>query len=216
MATELEIMIHAKTYLDKLANGINPLTDENLPEEDVVNQVRISRCLFFVSDIMRRVIENGGVIKQQKSFSLKPFHLTEEQIHSYEIPDKPIFVSLMTERLNALVTEPGMKKLSHNSITGFLLNHDYLTVYVNSKGQNIRRPTERGLELGVFTEVRHASNGDYTVVLYDKNAQQFILDHMEEIEEINKLPKKELRSANPGRAERLDAEAGEMIREGEP
>ena len=46
MATELEIMIHAKGYLDKLANGVNPLTDEPLPETDVVNQVRISRCLF--------------------------------------------------------------------------------------------------------------------------------------------------------------------------
>ena len=43
MATELEIMIHAKGYLDKLANGINPLTNEMLPETDIVNQVRISR-----------------------------------------------------------------------------------------------------------------------------------------------------------------------------
>ena len=34
MATELESLIHAKGYLDKLANGINPLTDEFLPETD--------------------------------------------------------------------------------------------------------------------------------------------------------------------------------------
>ena len=38
MATELEIMAHAKTYLDKLAEGINPLSDEPLPETDVVRQ----------------------------------------------------------------------------------------------------------------------------------------------------------------------------------
>ncbi len=31
MATELEIMIHAKGYLDKLANGINPLTNHRGP-----------------------------------------------------------------------------------------------------------------------------------------------------------------------------------------
>ena len=60
MATELEILIHAKGYLDKLANGINPLTDEPLPETDVVNQVRISRCLFYVSGVLRQVIEQGG------------------------------------------------------------------------------------------------------------------------------------------------------------
>ena len=49
MATELEIMAHAKTYLDKLAGGINPLSDEPLPETDVVRQERISRCLSYVS-----------------------------------------------------------------------------------------------------------------------------------------------------------------------
>lgn len=32
MPTELEIMIHAKGYLDKLANGINPLTNHRGPD----------------------------------------------------------------------------------------------------------------------------------------------------------------------------------------
>ena len=31
-------------------------------EDDVINNVRISRCLFYVSDVLRQVIENGGVI----------------------------------------------------------------------------------------------------------------------------------------------------------
>ena len=66
MATDLEIMIHAKSYLDKLANGINPLTDQMLPESDIVNQVRISRCLFYVSDVLRQVIEKGGLKKRQR------------------------------------------------------------------------------------------------------------------------------------------------------
>ena len=60
--TELEIMQRAKMYVDKLANGINPLTDQPAPEGDTVNQVRISRCLFYVSDVLRRVIENGGQV----------------------------------------------------------------------------------------------------------------------------------------------------------
>ena len=59
--TELETIAHAKSYLEKMANGINPLTGEAVPETDLINQVRISRCLFFVSDILRKVIEQGGV-----------------------------------------------------------------------------------------------------------------------------------------------------------
>ena len=66
--TELETLQRAKMYLDKLANGINPLTDSLLPDSDCVNQVRISRCLFYVSDVLRKLIENGGIIvKPQKS-----------------------------------------------------------------------------------------------------------------------------------------------------
>ena len=34
--TELEIMQHAKGYLDKLAKGIDPLTDQEVPEDDVI------------------------------------------------------------------------------------------------------------------------------------------------------------------------------------
>ena len=49
--TELETIQRAKMYIDNLANGINPLNGQHLPEEDIVNNVRISRCLFYVSNL---------------------------------------------------------------------------------------------------------------------------------------------------------------------
>ena len=58
--TELEMIERAKMYMDKLANGVNPIDDTLAPEEDIINNVRLSRCFFFVSDVLRRVIENGG------------------------------------------------------------------------------------------------------------------------------------------------------------
>lgn len=60
---DLELTCRAKIYIEKLANGINPLTDDNVPEGDIVNNVKISRCLFFVSDVLEKVIENGGYVK---------------------------------------------------------------------------------------------------------------------------------------------------------
>ena len=38
--TELETIQRAKIYIDNLANGINPLNGQHLPEEDIVNNVR--------------------------------------------------------------------------------------------------------------------------------------------------------------------------------
>ncbi len=56
--TELETSQRAKMYIDKLANGINPLDDTHAKDDNVINNVRVSRCLFFVSDTLRKVIEN--------------------------------------------------------------------------------------------------------------------------------------------------------------
>ena len=72
--TEREILKHAKNYIDSLANGINPLTGEPVNEGDIVNNVRISRCLFYVSGILGKVLsgEKAIVPREKKSeFSIK-------------------------------------------------------------------------------------------------------------------------------------------------
>ena len=74
--TELEKMMRAKTYIDKLANGIDPLTDCEMPDDKVLNNVRISRCLFYVSDILSKVIENGGQIGKKQIVKQSPFFIT--------------------------------------------------------------------------------------------------------------------------------------------
>lgn len=78
--TELEKIERAKTYMEKLANGINPIDDTMVPDKDIINNVRLSRCFFFVSDVLRQIIENGGITsfvvdKKKKNFRFQ-FHST--------------------------------------------------------------------------------------------------------------------------------------------
>ena len=47
----------AKDWVRKLANGINPLTGNAVNENDVVNNVHISRCLFYIADILGKYSE---------------------------------------------------------------------------------------------------------------------------------------------------------------
>ena len=49
--TELEKIEYAKSFIDKLANGINPLDDTPIPDDDIANNVRLSRCFFYVSSM---------------------------------------------------------------------------------------------------------------------------------------------------------------------
>ena len=62
MPTELDTIKHAKEYIDKLANGIDPFTDKPVPDDDIVNNVKLSRCFFYISGILDKVIENGGEV----------------------------------------------------------------------------------------------------------------------------------------------------------
>ena len=199
--TELEIMRHAKTYLDKLANGIDPLTDQAVPENDIINQVRISRCLFYVSDVLRQVIENGGINqKLVKSKEKAPFTLSFEERARYPFGDWPVSVSEIARRLNELVDLNVMQRLKITSITAFLMQSGLLVEEVSSSGRKSKRPTDTGRNLGIATEQRTGQNGDYTAVLYNREAQQFILDNLDAIIDINATPPHE-NQGNPWTAE---------------
>ena len=212
MATELEIMIHAKSYLDKLANGINPLTDETLPETDIVNQIRISRCLFFVSDVLRQVIEKGGLKKTPKTVRI-PFALTIEQAGRFQLFDQPIHLTAITNRINSLSENENMRKLSYRSISAFLEEEGFLTSYTDSAGKNKRKPTDAGKTLGISVELRSGYQGPYTVLLFDQNAQKYILDHLDRIAEINRMPKMQQADSYLEQAKKINPETGEIIRE---
>lgn len=49
-----------------MANGINPLTDEKIPDNELINNVRISRCLFYVNDILGEILENSGTMNKKE------------------------------------------------------------------------------------------------------------------------------------------------------
>ena len=70
--TELEKIEYAKSYIDKLANGINPLTGQPVADSDIVNHVRISRCLttspiFFVKRLKLVVFDLQKIANRKNS-----------------------------------------------------------------------------------------------------------------------------------------------------
>ena len=159
--TELEKMQRAKMYIDKLANGINPIDDAAAPENDVINNVRLSRCFFYVSDILRQVIENGGTAKAIKSAPKSPFFLTDEQKNQYIPSDKPISVSEITKALNAIADLEKCKKLSYSLITEWLISIGALELRNSFDGKAKKYPTPQGVELGITNETRNMFEGKF-------------------------------------------------------
>lgn len=180
--TELEKIEYAKSFIDKLANGINPLDDSTIKEDEVVNNVRLSRCFFFLSDILRQVIENGGVVSKKSRG--KRFSLSAEQLSRFNYSNVSIPISEIAKRINALLEDDEMKKISHRDLTKWLISLGMLKEVARSDGKNTKLPTEQGVAMGISTEQRTGQSGTYTVTLYNKEAQAFVVDNLEAVVEM--------------------------------
>lgn len=182
--TDLEIMQRAKQYIDSLANGYDPLSGRPVKEDDVVNQVRISRCLFYVSGVLQKVIDNGGKVQRRRNPKepkpqKEPFAVTEEQIA--QLKPHAVFLSAtkVAGIVNELIDTEKMQKLKTTDLIGWLLSVGMLTEVENEQGKKRRIPTPNGEMLGMKETGFVNEQGvltQYTV--YDKNAQQFIFDNL--------------------------------------
>ena len=178
--TELEKIAYAKSFIDKLANGINPLDDTPIPDNDIANNVRLSRCFFYVSDILRQVYENGGVTKPRRTPKI-PFAVTLEQLEKFEYSAEPIAVSEIAKRIYAMADNENMEKVSYRQINQWLLNIGMLYLHDFGGRKPVKRPTEEGNQIGITVETRMGRYGEYQVVLYNEDAQRFILDNLEAV-----------------------------------
>lgn len=174
--TELETMQRAKMYMDKLAQGIDPITNQEISEDSVLNNVRLARCFFYVSDVLGRVITNGGTIGGRPK--LRPFAVDMEQLSKVRISQEPVRVTQLVEMISAVVDHPQMKKLSTIVITNWLLEKGFLEKQTGPDGKSTRIPTHDGLMLGLSTQTRQGQHGEYQAVFYNAAAQQFVVDNL--------------------------------------
>ena len=178
--TELETLQRAKMYMEKLANGINPIDNSMIPDDDVVNNVRLSRCFFYVADVLRQVIDSSGVTPQKKP-KKEPFALTAEQRNAFQFSSAPIPISELSKRINFLSGNENMATLSYAVIRDWLMSIGMLEEVPDGNGKYVKNPTEQGKNIGISLDPRTGRNGEYFVVVYNISAQHFILDNLDAI-----------------------------------
>ena len=178
--TDLEKIERAKMYIDKLANGISPIDDSLVPDEDIINNVRLSRCFFFVSDVLRQIIEHGGIEGGKKVKKL-PLEIPYEKRNQFAFSEKPIPASEIAKRVNALAENDQMKKLTYSGILTWLSEIGMMEWSSALDGKRTKRPTKIGMENGISVEDRLGNKGNYQVVVYDTAAQHFIIDNLDAI-----------------------------------
>lgn len=176
--TELETMQRAKMYMDKLAQGIDPISGLVIPEDSVLNNVRLARCFFYVSGVLGQVIANGG--KVQKA-AKGDFYITEEELCRAKPVQEPIRITQFVSMLMEAINDPNRKRMNTTTITGWLIEKGFMSKQQDADGKGKRLPTAMGEQIGMSTKIRQGQNGEYQAVYYSAEAQQFLLDHLQEM-----------------------------------
>ena len=184
--TELEKIAYAKSFIDKLANGINPLDDTPIPEDDIANNVRLSRCFFYVSSILQKEIdkERRKRPKEKKPDKL-PFSITPEQLQQFEYSTYPISVSAMGRKINWLVREDieekRMEKFPYRKINYWLRDIRMIEWREWENGKLRRFPTPEGESIGLVLEFWEKYGRKTPVIYLSEEAQHFIIDNIEAV-----------------------------------
>lgn len=184
--TELEKIAYAKSFIDKLANGINPLDDSPIPENDLANNVRLSRCFFYVSGILQKEIdrERRKQPKEKKSPRL-PFAITQEQLEKFEYSSYPISASAIARKINWLVREEieekKIEKFSYRKINYWLYELGLIEWREWNNGKSKRFPTPEGEAIGLVLEIWENYGRKSPVIYFSEEAQHFIIDNFEAV-----------------------------------
>ena len=179
--TEIEILKRAQMYMDKLSMGINPVDDTVVPQNDVASNPRLLKCFSFVSNALSTLIEN----EEQKSICAsqtkkKDFTISKKEMEEFSFSNKPICMTDVVDRINCLVDQNRVKKLSTKAVSRWLIEAGLIEeIYSEENEKNIRKPTKIGEDVGLILEKRINNKGnEYFVILYSESAQRFVLDNI--------------------------------------
>ena len=172
-----------QSFIDKFANGINPIDGSMIPGGDVVNNARISKCFSYVSSLLEQMIDEKSRINQNeekmgKRVRFNPFAVP---LAKFRFSDEPISMAEMHKRLDELVDRRKMRNIARSRIPVWLVNIGLLTLPTTSDRRYYGHPTEAGLRVGISTLLYVNEYGEHRTLSFTREAQQFIIDNLGQI-----------------------------------
>ena len=171
-----DLLSHAQEYIEKMANGINPINNEKVKSDDSLNNIRISRCLFYVNSILKDVLKKELKTHKPK----KSFYLTKEELNNYEYTEEAVPITKIVRQINELVTDQDREHLKVTQMMNWLISIDLLEV-VTVGGKNKKIPTDIGKKLGIYLKHQVTLEREYDQLYYSKTSQMFIINNFEHL-----------------------------------
>ena len=177
----LEVAIQ---YIRRMSDGKNPVTNRPAPENEVLNNMNVHRCLKFIDEVLTH-----------KQFVSEIFPYDALAQYRY-LQDQQI--SYFLKQLEEYLPEGQKIPVPATTITLWMRENGYLEKKVlGDTGKENSVPTRKGENLGLYMEKAGTYPNEYYRVFYNESAQRFIIDNFrriltesEEIRERNRREKK--------------------------
>lgn len=205
----LEVAIQ---YIRRMSDGKNPVTNRPAPENEVLNNMNVHRCLKFIDEVLTDVHKSGGTVGMVSQRAPKQ---SVSEIFPYEalaqykyLQDQQI--SYFLKQLEEYLPEGQKIPVPATTITLWMRENGYLEKKVlGDTGKENSVPTRKGEELGLYTEKAGIYPNEYYRVFYNESAQRFIIDNfrriLSESEEIRERNRREKKKDAPPRSARQKA-----------
>ena len=168
--------------IEEIADGRHPITHDELEPDSMWNDPVIIRNLFFIRDVMSSVLVNGGAVGRRGGKDGKEIIPVASLVGDYSYrEDKTI--SKLINQVYEPVLGRNVKKIAVTTVTSWLKSAGYLCERpAPDTNGTISCPTQKGLRLGIRPEERSFNGRFYTAIVYDKEAQNFVVQNLEKIE----------------------------------
>ena len=173
-----EKLYTTRLYFQKLSYGQNPFDGSELPQDELLNNVDLSRAFQLGAEILEAVQNNNCEVGPIYTRRSRPFKITDAARDEIEVSEEPVGVAVVSSRITK-VLDPGTKTVAGQHITTWLEQQGLLETVTDEEGK-MRIATEDGNAAGITTEERRTRDGrTYKKNFYDLNAQRFIIENLE-------------------------------------
>jgi hypothetical protein len=177
MNPEKEKLLKAGEALNKIANGINPVTGEPIVQESFLQDPRIVRCLFYTKDILQKLADSGFRTGPRPS----SFSITAEEKARVELPPGNIGINQIAHCINEVININRSIKLTGVELNKRLKKMGILSEQPGQKGKTRTSVNAKSKDYGIELEKRSFQGNEYEMVLFTEKGKQFLLDNLERI-----------------------------------
>lgn len=174
MSNEQIRLLEARQLLEKMANGVHPITEQQLDEDHFLQDPRVIRPLFLLLNHLNEP-------KSTRSKIPKKYIITQKQLDAVEFPDHPIGINDFCNRVNEQLDLTVSKKLSGKILNDKLKKLGILSEEQTEEGKKRSVTNDTSARFGIFMIERNYNGSPYQQIVFDKMGRDFLLRNLHKL-----------------------------------